>query len=86
MTPCLSKFSSRKMQTSARNEFTSRKYRTVLLFSLMMLAELLSNGFGSPDSLMLLIRLGGEFGFDQSVRWSRRLMRSLDEGKGKSEI
>jgi len=51
--PCLSKLSSRKMQTNARNLFTSRKYKIVPLFNLIKLELWLSNAAASKSSLNL---------------------------------
>lgn len=51
--PCLSKLSSRKMQTNAKNLFTSRKYKIVPLFNLIKLELWLSNAAASKSSLNL---------------------------------
>jgi len=51
--PCLSKLSSRKIQTNAKNLFTSRKYKIVPLFNLIKLELWLSNAAASKSSLNL---------------------------------
>lgn len=51
--PCLSKLSSRKIQTKAKNLLTSLKYKIVPLFSLIKLELWLSNAAASKSSLKL---------------------------------